>query len=184
MPSPSKSKGSAFERDLAKHLTKVFKENFMRVPASGAFVGQSNAYRMDDMSDLQKRVFRGDIIPGPSLQNVKFECKSYKSFAWPKMLSGDNKQLNDWLEQSYDPLVLWFLVFKINNAGNWVAFGEKFMDSLKVSNTAVLNYKAPDPVGNVFVFKMDGFFDENAAAITEISKDIQNEAESKSNSNT
>ena len=51
MPSRAKAKGNAWERDVAKHLSEVFNENFMRVPNSGAYTGGANVFRVDNLTE-------------------------------------------------------------------------------------------------------------------------------------
>ena len=45
MPSPQKTKGSGFEREIAKYLSDIYGESFIRAPGSGAYVGGKNQSR-------------------------------------------------------------------------------------------------------------------------------------------
>ena len=45
MPSKSKIKGSSFEREIAKELSDLYNESFVRTPSSGAYVGGSKVAR-------------------------------------------------------------------------------------------------------------------------------------------
>ena len=45
MPSPQKAKGSGFEREIAKYLSDVYGESFIRAPGSGAYIGGKNQNR-------------------------------------------------------------------------------------------------------------------------------------------
>ena len=47
MPSAAKQKGNVWEREVAKDLSEVFNENFIRVPNSGAYTGGANFHRLD-----------------------------------------------------------------------------------------------------------------------------------------
>jgi Holliday junction resolvase len=47
MPSPQKAKGSGYERDVAKFLTELYGESFIRAPGSGAYVGGKNQVRKE-----------------------------------------------------------------------------------------------------------------------------------------
>jgi len=78
MPSRAKAKGNAWEREVAKHLSEIFNENFMRVPNSGAYTGGANIFRVSDLTESQRRMMDGDIIVPESISNWKFECKNYK----------------------------------------------------------------------------------------------------------
>ena len=62
MPSAAKQKGNAWERDVAKDLSETFNENFIRVPNSGAYTGGANVFRIDQLTEQQKRMMDGDII--------------------------------------------------------------------------------------------------------------------------
>ena len=66
MPSPQKAKGSAWERDVAKFLTGLYGETFIRAPGSGAYVGGTNKVRKEILHEGQVRAFKGDIVPGQS----------------------------------------------------------------------------------------------------------------------
>ncbi len=50
MPSKSKNKGSSFERDIARQLSELFGESFIRVTNSGAYIGGKNTTRKDTLS--------------------------------------------------------------------------------------------------------------------------------------
>ncbi len=45
MPSPQKAKGSGYEREVAKFLSDLYGESFIRAPGSGAYVGGKNQAR-------------------------------------------------------------------------------------------------------------------------------------------
>ena len=45
MTSPSKAKGSSFEREIANFLSKTYDESFIRAPGSGAYIGGKNQSR-------------------------------------------------------------------------------------------------------------------------------------------
>ena len=81
MPSKQKAKGNNFERTIAKHLSTVFGHNFERVPTSGAMTGGLNAHVLERLSDSQKLLLEGDLIPPDEMPNLKIECKSPPSFA-------------------------------------------------------------------------------------------------------
>ena len=63
MASKSKNKGKGFEREMANFLSDLYQLSFIRVPASGAFVGGANAVRKDILSEGQIRGAKSDIIP-------------------------------------------------------------------------------------------------------------------------
>lgn len=124
MPSPSKNKGNAWERDVAKHLTELYGEHFMRAPGSGAYVGGTNNVRKEYLHEGQIRSFKGDIIPGQSFPKFNAECKSYGDFPFHQLFSGTVKQLDTWLDQlmdAADPDDYNILIMKFNRKGKFVA---------------------------------------------------------------
>ena len=114
MPSKSKAKGNNFERDVAKHLTEVFGENFTRVPTSGAMTGGMNEAVLERLTRSQQLLLEGDIIPPDSLYRMKIECKSLKTFSFSKLFT-ENKMLDSWIKQARSRKKVWFLIFKIND---------------------------------------------------------------------
>jgi len=99
MPSKSKNKGSSFERDIARRLTELFGESFIRVTNSGAYIGGKNTHRKDNLSEAQIRHSKGDIVPGPSFGRMNAEAKNYADFPFHQLFTGSCKQLDAWIEQ-------------------------------------------------------------------------------------
>ena len=68
MPSPQKAKGSSWERDVAKFLTTLYGETFIRAPGSGAYVGGVNTKRKEAGCDtcprIHQKVGRQRGLPG------------------------------------------------------------------------------------------------------------------------
>ena len=157
MTSRQKSKGNAFERQVADHLSKIFELNFERVPNSGAFTGGKNITRYNTLSDAQKLIYDGDILVPDELSNFKIECKSYKDFSFHGLFS-QNKQLDDWISQAEVDFKLWFLIFKINNKGSYVVFNKNMWKSIRYSG-CYTNYKG------YYVIPMNGFFESNASTL-------------------
>ena len=124
MPSPSKNKGNAWERDVAKHLSDMYGETFIRAPGSGAYIGAKNAHRKQYLHEGQIRSFKGDIIPGQSFPRFNAECKSYKDFPFHQFFQGEVKQLETWLEQLMavaDADDYNILIMKFNRKGKFIA---------------------------------------------------------------
>lgn len=138
MSSAAKIKGSGWERDLCKILSKIFTGSFIRVPHSGAYVGASNAHRAKTLSDTQVRAMRGDIVPPDHLPKMVIECKFYKDFSYHSFLTNERiAQLDKWLEQTKDCVQegdRWFLCVKINRKGSFVVFDKMFLPHLKLKN--------------------------------------------------
>jgi hypothetical protein len=124
MSSPQKNKGSGYEREVAKFLSDLYGESFIRAPGSGAYVGGKNQARTQFLHEGQIRSFKGDIVPGQSFSRMNIECKFYADFPWHLVLTGECKQLDTWLEQLLDvedegDLNLLFM--KFNRKGQYVA---------------------------------------------------------------
>ena len=98
MTSPQKAKGNAWENTVAKHLTELYGESFIRVPHSGAYIGGTNQHRKEILHEGQIRSFKGDIIPGQSFPRLNAECKSYKDFPFHQLFQGTCKTLDVWIE--------------------------------------------------------------------------------------
>jgi hypothetical protein len=165
MPSPQKAKGNNWERVVAKHLSSVFDSNFTRVPTSGAMTGGINAAILAKMSDNQKLLLEGDIIPPDHLYKMKIECKSKKDFSFAKVYS-ENKLLDDWIEQARSRDKVWFLIFKINNQGSYVCFTRnvfKTCDELADRNYTI--YKK-----YYYITEMSGFFESYRSNLLHLCK--------------
>jgi len=124
MTSKSKNKGNSWERDVAKHLTELYGETFIRVPNSGAYIGGANTKRKEVLHEGQIRSFKGDIIPGQSFPKFNCECKSYADFPFHQLFNGECKQLNVWLDQLLevaDDNDFNILIMKFNRKGKFVA---------------------------------------------------------------
>jgi hypothetical protein len=124
MSSPQKQKGSSWERDVAKYLSELYDDHFVRVPNSGAFIGGSNSHRKQNLSENQIKGFKGDIIPPDSWAKFNAEAKNYADFPFHLVLSGECKQLNTWLDQLMsvsDEGDLNILFMKFNRKGRYVA---------------------------------------------------------------
>lgn len=124
MPSPQKNKGSGFEREIAKYLSDLYGESFIRAPGSGAYVGGKNQSRTQILHEGQIRSFKGDIVPGQSFPKFNAECKFYGDFAFHLLFTGEHKVLDSWLEQLMDvadPGDMNILFMKFNRKGRFVA---------------------------------------------------------------
>lgn len=122
-----------WERKVANDLKSLYNEHSMRVPNSGAFVGGKNAHRMDDMSEGQKRIFDGDVVTPYSICNWKIECKDYTEFKFHQLWTGDNKQLDSWINQVEDGL-LWLLLIKVKRKVKLVLFSNQLFGKISTSD--------------------------------------------------
>ncbi len=124
MPSPSKNKGSAWEREVANFLSKLYDLPFVRTPGSGAYIGGQNSARKNVLDSAQQKGFKGDIIPPESWTRFNAEAKSYADFPFHQLFSGQVKQLEGWIEQCMavaDPGDFNILFMKFNRKGTFVA---------------------------------------------------------------
>lgn len=165
MTSASKAKGNGFERTVAKHLSEVFDGNFARVPTSGAMTGGINADILERLSDSQKLLLEGDIIPPDHLLNMKIECKAHKNLSFSKIYT-ENKQLDDWIAQARSRHKIWFLIFKINNQGTFVCFTRNVFKSCdQLADRNYMVYKK-----YYYVTSMDGFFEKYKPVLLHLCK--------------
>jgi hypothetical protein len=128
MPSKSKTKGSSFEREVAKFLSGLYGEPFVRVPNSGAYTGGLNSHRKSFLDGNQAKSFKGDIIAPDSWKNFNSECKSYADLPFHLILTGESNLLDSWLEQlmtAGDDNDLNILFIKISRKGRFVAVPSK-----------------------------------------------------------
>ena len=162
MPSAAKQKGNAWERDVAKDLSETFNENFIRVPNSGAYTGGANVFRIDQLTEQQKRMMDGDIMVPPCLSRYKIECKNYKAFDFHQLFN-ENKTLDKWIKQAEFGL-LWFLVIKVTRKGTFILFRKEISNHFSYKN--YLSYK------DIYVISdYKEFWQENADAIRRLNED-------------
>ena len=163
MPSPQKAKGSGYEREVAKFLSELYGESFIRAPGSGAYVGGKNQARTQFLHEGQIRSFKGDIVPGQSFSKMNVECKFYADFPWHLLFSGECKQLDSWLAQLLDveePGDLNILFMKFNRKGQYVAVQPKL--TWMVDNYF---FYASEKHGDWLVTEKDSFFKNNAELV-------------------
>ncbi len=136
MSSKSKNKGKSWERDVCLFLSDLYRESFIRVPGSGAFIGGSNQFRKDTLSEEQIKLSRGDIIPPLHYPYFLAECKNYADFPF-HLLIGKNSiaQLDTWIEQVEHDVTsekdFWILFIKITRKGTYVLFDTNLYDPKK-----------------------------------------------------
>jgi hypothetical protein len=153
MPSPQKAKGSAWERDVARFLSGLYKETFIRAPGSGAYVGGINKVRKEILHEGQIRAFKGDIVPGQSFPKFNAECKSYKQFPFHRLLQPyPIPMLEDWISQLMDVSDegdFNILIMKFNQVGKFIAIESRHKSKSKNyidywSNTTGSNWRISD----------------------------------------
>ena len=128
----SKTKGKTWEREVVLFLSELYKQSFIRVPNSGAYVGGQNEIRKANLSEEQIKLMRGDIIPPEHYPNFLAECKNYAQF--PFHLLGHNhriKLLDKWIDQVENDAKeddAWLLFIKITRKGQYVVYNTRYLD--------------------------------------------------------
>lgn len=162
MASKSKAKGKTYERAVCQHLTKVFGKTFIRVPNSGSFMGGNNASRGDWLTPEQILLSEGDIIVPIELKHVKFECKTLGKFSFSNLFT-DSAQLNSWIKQAKDSArLIWFLIFKIDNRGEFIVFDDKWRNNFYMPNSWMFYNK------EYLITSLDSFFETNKVDILQL----------------
>jgi hypothetical protein len=155
MANKQKNKGKSYERAICKHLSSVFGLNFERIPNSGAFTGGKNFYRSDKLSAEQLLLTDGDLIVPSELSHLVFECKNHKVLSFPSFFTGSAK-LDEWITQAKSSKRLcWFLVFHVNNTGEFIIFDSKFFNTFKLSHNYMLYDKS------YIITTIKDFFEDN-----------------------
>lgn len=170
MTSKAKAKGNSWELEIAKFLTSLYNEPFVRVPQSGAFIGGSNSIRKQSLDESKIRTFKGDIIPGESFTKLNIEAKNYKDFPFHQLVTSDCKQLEAWLSQLLDVADdddINLLMFKITRKGKFIAIEEKHFNKLLFPENYI-RYKS-SKFGNWIIIDFDSFWGLNANIIKLIS---------------
>jgi hypothetical protein len=172
MPSKSKNKGNAFEREVAKFLSELYQDPFCRVPNSGAFIGGANTHRKQMLSENQIKSFKGDIVPPDSWCNFNAEAKNYADFPFHLLLSGNCKQLDTWLEQLLavsEPNDLNILFVKLSRKGKFVA-----VQSKHTWITDHFMFYSSSKHGDWVLVDFDHFFEHNRDLLKAYSGSISN----------
>ena len=163
MTSPQKAKGSGFEREVAKFLSDLYGESFIRAPGSGAYIGGKNQHRTAVLHEGQVRSFKGDIVPGQSFSKMNIECKFYRDFPFHLLLSGDCKVINTWIEQLMDVAEdgdVNLLFMKFNRKGRYVAVQ---CGSTWITDNFV--YYSSSKFGDWLIVEFDDFFQHNSTLL-------------------
>tara|TARA_Y100001951_G_C11153537_1_gene190580 strand:+ start:73 stop:597 length:525 start_codon:yes stop_codon:yes gene_type:complete len=136
MSKKSKQKGKSWERDVSIFLSELYKESFIRVPGSGAFIGGTNQFRKEYLSEEQIKLSRGDIIPPVKYPFFLAECKNYADFPFHQLISKERIVLLDsWIEQVEHDVTsendVWLLFIKITRKGTYILYPICKLDDLQ-----------------------------------------------------
>lgn len=168
MPSPSKNKGSGFEREVAKFLSDLYQESFIRAPGSGAYTGGSNSHRKQVLHEGQIRSFKGDIIPGENFTHFNAECKFYGDFQFHQLFD-ESRQLETWLSQliqASDLNDMNILFVKINRRGRFVAVQAIHPWD---TNCNHMIYNSVTGLGQWMIYNFETFFKLNSEKLKTLS---------------
>ena len=146
MSSKSKNKGKSWERDVCLFLSELYNDSFIRVPGSGAFIGGSNQFRKETLSEEQIKLSRGDIIPPLHFPYFLAECKNYADFPFHSLVSNSNIAiLNTWIEQVEHDITdrndVWLLFIKITRKGQYVLFDTRMLGDVMFPLPYGVKYK-------------------------------------------
>ena len=169
MPSPQKQKGSGFEREIARFLSNLYDESFIRAPGSGAYVGGTNQSRKEFLHEGQIRSFKGDIVPGQSFSKMNAECKSYKDFPFHQLFQGSVKILDSWIQQCLDASDdgdFNIIFMKFNRKGTYIAVQAQ-PNSTNLIFTRHFNY-ASGLNGHWYIMDMETFFNINESTVKDL----------------
>lgn len=169
MPSASKNKGSSFERQVAKFLSDLYGESFIRAPGSGAYTGGNNSHRKQVLHEGQVRSFKGDIIPGQSFPLFNAEAKFYADFPFHQLFD-QCSQLETWLEQlmtASDPDDFNILFMKFNRKGQFVAV-QASPQRWRVDTANHMWYRS-QKYGEWMIYSLEKFFDLNSDTVKKLS---------------
>lgn len=157
----SSAKGKTAERELCKLLGEAFGGSFIRTANSGAFIGGSNSFRKQNLSEGQIKGVKGDIIPPDHMPNFAIESKHYADFAYHQLLVGPVPMLDAWVDQHHEVLDendFWLVAFKTNRKP-WIAvIDAKHASEVKATN--MLFYTAASGIRCV-VFSLADFLKQN-----------------------
>jgi len=121
----SNKKGKSWELEASHLLQEYFGGTFNRVPRSGAMFGGKNIKYAEGQREDVKEIMSGDIIC-PEDFPFSVEAKSYSSFDFSKLYSGECKVLDEWIEQADSDAVLSdrepLILMKFNYKGAYAVF--------------------------------------------------------------
>jgi hypothetical protein len=161
--SKSKTKGKTWENDVAKHLSSLYGDSFIRVPFSGAYIGGKNNSRKEFLHEGQIRAMKGDIVPPMGWKHFNCECKSYADFPFHQFPTGEIKLLETWFEQLHDvadPGDYNILIMKFNRKGKFIAS----QNPLLAQNQNHIVYNS-GKFGQWIVQDYDKFWESNKAIV-------------------
>lgn len=171
MANKAKIKGNSWENTVAKHLSSIYGESFIRVPGSGAYVGGKNAARKEFLHEGQIRAMKGDIIPPTHWKHFNVECKSYAEFPFHQLFSeGKITLLDTWISQTLDAADagdLNIIIMKFNRKGSFVAFEGHLIPTLQTTRHIIYD---SEKFGSWAFTNYDEFWRLNSDIVRQLSQ--------------
>lgn len=171
MGKKSKDKGNRGENIIIKKLQDVFGGSFIRVAGSGGHIGGKNAIKKQYLSEEQKLLLKGDIVPPSFMPRFVIESKFYEDFSFHHLLKDKQiPKLEEWIEQTdetVDEDDFAVIIMRINYKGSYIFFQAKYKDQLSYKNHAVYTDKKDR---KWIVTDLDYFLDSNKEKILELTK--------------
>jgi hypothetical protein len=164
----SKNKGKRWENEVAKFLTSLYNQSFIRTPSSGAYIGGKNVVRKEFLHEGQIRNMKGDIIPPHEWKYFNCEAKNYGEFPFHQLPKGNVKLLEDWIDQccqTSDLLDIDILIIKVTRLGTYVA-----IPNLSEINPGInyITYSSKNH-GIWYIVDFENFWKLNKQAILDLS---------------
>lgn len=171
MTNKAKIKGNSWENTVAKHLSSLYGESFIRVPGSGAYVGGKNSVRKEFLHEGQIRAMKGDIIPPTTWKHFNAECKSYADFPFHQLFSeGKISILDSWISQTLDAADdgdLNIIIMKFNRKGSYVAFEAKHFPIITTTRHIIYDSEKYGPWAFTHY---DEFWKLNSSSVRQLSQ--------------
>jgi hypothetical protein len=165
MPSKSKSKGNAAERQICESLESILGGKFIRVPNSGAFLGGVNYMRSQEMDAGQIKTFKGDIICPSNLPKLVIESKFYKDFNFSTLWTNKkNGLLDNWIQQNLivcEPGDFPVLIMRFNRKGSFVVVRRDDIEEWELRNFSVYHYDNNGKDEIFIITEFEEFFTKN-----------------------
>jgi hypothetical protein len=159
----NKQKGKRVEREIADLFSQETGLSWQRVPNSGAFIGGQNVNRIQNLSENQILLARGDLIPPDEFSGVVIECKGRVDFSF-NLLFEKSTDLDSWIKQAlidYEVSNGKFLavIFKVNRKGYYVAYKKGQLHSSVLRNGLDYLYEPEEEGSRAEWYRIEKFDD-------------------------
>jgi len=152
----SKKKGNKWELDISHLFSEHFKDEFRRVPQSGAVFGGCNRVRATGVRQDAQEILSGDVIV-PEWFEFSIECKSYKDLELHQIYTGKCARLDGWIEQGENDAEFakkkMLLLIKLVRKGTFACVGRGIIDEKELTEYTIYKNKYLIIDLNVFLDK-------------------------------